>query len=352
MALTDSQIEEFRALIAQSKKPLILFDDDCDGTTSFVMLYHAIGAGRGLPVKRTPLPVEPFLRKVREYEPDMVFILDKPQCDQEFLDGITVPVVWLDHHEPQKVPGHVRYFNPRIADDNDNNPTSYWMYKIVANEKDLWLAAIGTVGDWHVPEFLDDLKKQHPDLLPETWEGIEDLYIGTRLGELIKILNFNLKGTVADMLGSIKTLIRVENPHEILDRTTARGRYLWRKYRSKAKHFENVMVDVDKEAKKQKDSAFLIFEYVNDEQSFTSELSNELILKYPKKIIVIARHHEGDVKASLRSYAGGPAIDSVVKTAREGIPGTGGGHTHACGACIPEEHWPTFLERFERALER
>lgn len=352
MGFPDAQVVAFRALVAQAKRPLILFDDDCDGTAAFVLLYHAIGDGKGLPVKKTPVPVEPFLRRVGEYKPDMVFILDKPQVEPAFLDGIGVPVVWLDHHTPINPPQqHVHYFNPHNGDEADNRPTSYWLFEFVGKPQDLWVAAFGAVGDWYVPEFLKELKRQHPDLLPRRWKTIEDLYVDTRLGELIKVVMFNLKGTVTDMMGSVKTLLKIEDPHEILDQTTARGRYLWRKYRAKAVHYLEMLDQVREASKAQEDSPFLYFEYRNDEQTFTAELSNELIIRYPGRIIIIARYHDGDVKASLRSFAGGPAIDEAVKQALEGLPGTGGGHTHACGVCIPEEHWSVFLERFKGALD-
>ena len=136
MGFTDKQFEQFRSFVKDAKRPLIFFDDDGDGTTSFTMLYHALGPGKGIPVKNGPEVSSFFTRNFAEYQPAIIFVLDKPMVSDEFIDAVNVPIVWLDHHAPQEhVQEHVHYFNPRVADDADGRPTSYWAYHLSASQK-------------------------------------------------------------------------------------------------------------------------------------------------------------------------------------------------------------------------
>ena len=347
MGFSEARIEEFRKLVAEAKRPVIFFDDDVDGVTSFTMLYHAIGEGKGVPVKKTPEVNEQFIRKVEENQPDVVFILDKPKASEEFLSRVKTPIVWLDHHEPQSIRhSHVHYFNPRLEDDEDNRPTSYWVYTMVGKKQDLWLAAVGSIGDWHVPEFLDELP---PDLLPARHETIGDLYLSERIGTLILALLFNLKGTVTETMASVKTLSRIEGPNEILGQTTPKGKFLWKKYEKLARAYKHMVADAE-EAGCKEHGQYLIYVYKNEEQTFTAELSNELLLKHPDRIVIIARHNRGEMKASLRSAPPLPGVDKPLAKALEGVRGYGGGHRHACGACIREDDWERFLSQLKEEL--
>ena len=103
MGFTPEQFEEFRGFVKDAKRPLIFFDDDGDGTTSFTMLYHALGAGNGVPVKSGPEVTDFFLRKVEEYRPDVIFVLDKPMVSDEFIDAVKVDLF----------PDEVFVFSPR-----------------------------------------------------------------------------------------------------------------------------------------------------------------------------------------------------------------------------------------------
>jgi hypothetical protein len=53
--LTDAEIKELRTELETSKKPLILFDDDTDGLSSFLLFYKflkpLVEDVKGLPIK-------------------------------------------------------------------------------------------------------------------------------------------------------------------------------------------------------------------------------------------------------------------------------------------------------------
>src|SRR3989344_6764795 len=109
--LSQQQIQEIRDALEQAKNPLFFFDDDTDGLTSFLLLYRKYKKGHGVPVKAPQTEENLYLRKIREYDPDLVVVLDRPVLPQTLLNQMHVPVVWIDHHEPVSRQG-VQYYNP------------------------------------------------------------------------------------------------------------------------------------------------------------------------------------------------------------------------------------------------
>ena len=82
--------------------------------------------------------------------------------------------------------------------------------------------------------------------------------------------------------------------------------------------------------------------YSDAKYSFTKEISNELIYNYPNKIIVIAREKSGEMKCSLRN-TGKTNLAELLQKILPQTGGYGGGHEHACGACIPTEKFEAFI---------
>ncbi len=351
MAITDDEIAVIRAALDQSARPLLFFDDDCDGTTSFVQLYRYKKEGKGVPVKASPVLDKKYARKVEEYQPDLIFVLDKPMVDEAFFDAVKTPIIWIDHHKPQDVSKwkNVRYFNPRIHDDKDNRPTTYWANKVAGGP--LWVATVGAVADWHVPDYLDAFAEKYPDLLPPKRDRAEDLLFHeeSKVGRLARIISFNLKGTVQETMKSVLVLTRIETPYEILNQTTPRGKYLYKKYAHLAAKYEALLHRAKAAAKK--DDPVLLFTYSDDSMSLTSDLSNELLYLFPEKLIMIARKHGGEYKYSLRS-AGKYEIPPMLDRALHGVEGYGGGHTYACGACVKENDDDKFVAAIRTQLKK
>jgi len=152
MALTKKQLKEIKKQLDNCKKPLIFFHDDPDGVCSFIQFYSYIGDGKGVIVKSRPLIDMKFLRKVQEYEPDKIIVLDIAQMEQDFVAQAAAPILWIDHHGPQEI-HDVKYFNPRLSNPKDNSCVSQITYDAV--KKNLWIAAVGTVGDMQWPKKTD-----------------------------------------------------------------------------------------------------------------------------------------------------------------------------------------------------
>ncbi|RMF54834.1 DHH family phosphoesterase [Candidatus Woesearchaeota archaeon] len=342
MSLSEKEISEFRVLLESSEKPFFMFDDDPDGLCSFLLLYRAVMRGRGLPIKARPALDESFVRKVVDYSPDRVFVLDKPLVTQEFIDEVNRDVVWLDHHPPVKR-RKVKYFNPMLNNANDNRPTSYWAYKIV--DGDLWVAMTGCVADWHIPDFVGEFRKKHPGLLPENIRKPEDALFKSRIGELARIFSFVLKGKTKEVLQSIKVLTRIKSPEEILDQTTAQGKFIWKRQKRIHDEYREILSGI-----KVGEDKIAVHIYKANKMSFTSELSNEIIYRHPDKIVIIGREKSGEIKSSIRSSD--VKLPPIIEKALKGLNGYGGGHDNACGACVKKEDFPEFLRRMKKEVKK
>ncbi len=344
MALTKQEVERIRKEIEESKNPLFFFHDDPDGLCSFLLLYGMKREGDGVILKIPPEMGPGFLKQVEYYNPDKIFILDKARVSQEFIDGAKRTVIWIDHHGPYKRE-NVLYFNPRVHDKNINVPASYLCYQVA--EKDLWISVIGTTGDWCLHPNIDEFRKKYPDLAPIKTDKPEELYFATKLGKLVKIFSFILKGDNREAMKCVKILTRIKDPYDILEQKTSAGKYIYKKYEKINKMYEELL---NHALSKVTDDRLLLYTYDESTMSFTADLSNELLYRFPDKIILVGREKGDEVKFSFRStkLLLPPVIDKILI----GVEGYGGGHEHACGICIKKMHIDIFLKNLNEELKK
>jgi len=256
------------------------------------------------------------------------------------IDAVKVPIIWIDHHDIIKNSG-TKYYNSRK--DGFGEPASCICYRVV--KQDLWIAVCGTVGDWYLPDFISEFSKKYPDLLPSKIKKPEKALYETKLGELVKMLSFILKGKTSDVLSCVKILTRIKDPYEIIEGSTAQARFIIKKYESVVEDYNRLLNEAIKSNDKSK---ILLFKYSN-RMSFTGDLSNELLYRFPKKLIIIAREKDGEMKCSLRS-SDHLSVSEILKKALIDIDGYGGGHEHACGACIKKEDFDKFVDNIRKEL--
>lgn len=353
--LTQEELTELRNAIEGSRRPLIFFDDDTDGLAAFLLIYKfAQGFSediKGVPVKDNPvLRSSIFLRKIEEFNPDRVFVLDKPIIDQEFLDNVKQDVYWLDHH-PLVERGRVKYFNPlkhhSTEYNPDNRPTSYWAYKTLEDfaKNHLWIAMFGCIGDWFVPEFAKEFHKQYPDLLPWNSKIKNPGYVlhETKLGRLCRIIQFNMKCSTEDALKSMKIMTRIGNPYEILEQQTPQGRFIYDQYEKIHRIYERIKSEMKKNRGK------LILYIYKEKFALTGDLANEIQYYNPDKVVLIAREKEDEMVCSIRSQ--NIEIRDILKKSLIGIQGHGGGHAHACGCGIKKSDFPAFIVNMKKNLK-
>jgi len=341
--LTNQQIAEIRKELQECKNPLFFFHDDADGLASFLLLYKYIREGHGIIIKTTPNIDKKFLRKVEEYNPDKIFILDIALVQQEFIDSVKTKIIWIDHHTPIKRYGNIKYFNPRIQNIKDNIPVSFICYQVV--KQNMWIAMIGCIGDWYWPYFAPNFKKEYPDLLPVQINKPEDALFETKLGKLIKILEFSLKGKTLEAIKCVKIFTRIKSPYEIIDQKTPAGKYIVKRANKIEQEYQSLL----KKALKTKPiNSMLLFSYLHGKISFTKDLSNELIHRFPDKLIIVARERKDEMKISIRSTK--LIIPPILKKALKEVEGFGGGHEYACGANIKKKDFKKFIETFKKLI--
>jgi len=344
--LKPSQVKKLKEQIDGCKRPLIFYDGDCDGLTSFLQLYRYKGEGRGVVLKTKPQLTKEYLRKVEEFEPDSIFIFDVAIVDQDFIDGVKVPIYWFDHHGPYERTGkHLHYINPLHW--NETTSPCVMIHQIC--NQDMWISAVGAIADYQFPYYLDEFIKKYPKLISKKkYKNPFDIRFNTPFGKLIKIFSFNLKGTTSNALRSIKVMSRIKTPEEILDQTSPQGKFLYKKYEKLNKEYELLKKSALKSYKK--DDAFFIHKYTEDQTSFTKDLADDLMYNHPDKVIVLARQRQGYMVMSMRTTDQGPEIKDAVEKALVGIDGAGGGHAHACGAKVAKVDFERFISKLREEL--
>jgi len=334
--------QRIREELEACQRPLFIFHDDPDGLASYLLLYRIRREGKGILVKTTPKVDLQMIRRVREYEPDKIFVLDIAMMTQEFVDEARVPIIWIDHHEPQAL-RNVLYFNPRLEDISNNLPASYLCYNVAKN--DLWIAMTGIIGDWYYPEYSKEFSEKYPQLLPADLKTAEDVLFRSRLGTLVMVFSFILKGNNSDVMKLISVVSKIEDPLEILDQTTPKGKLLFKKFEYVYEKYEKLLEAAEKRVSK---DPMLVFTYHHEQVSFSKDLANELLYNHPDKIIVIGRENGDEVKISLRAKH--MPVQPALKKALEGIDGYGGGHEFACGACIKSADFQRFLKNYRAEM--
>lgn len=349
MALTKEEISKFRNILDNCKKPLFFFDADPDGLTSFLLLYRIKKEGSGVFVKKSDNFQERMRRKVEEYSPDAIFILDIPVLDS-FFDNLKITTCWLDHHPPLKIRNnHLNYFNPRVHNDSDNRPTSYWAYKIANNTEDSWIACLGNVADWFIPDYKDEVLKKHPDYFNKKAKTAPEILFSTdKLGMLYRIISLMFKTSTKDINSCIKILTRIKHYDEILEQTTSQGKFIFKK----ASKITSVYENYRKEAFDQvTEDNFCLIKLHKSKYSFSSELSNEIVFKNPDKLVVVCTEAEENYRCSLRSEKH-MVINILNETLKEVPTAAGGGHDHACGAHVSTEQFNDFITSLRKNFQK
>jgi single-stranded DNA-specific DHH superfamily exonuclease len=340
--LTEKQYQQVREELDNCQNPMFFFDDDPDGLCAFLLFYRYKREGHGFVVKTHPKLDVRSASKIEEYDADKVFVLDVANLEQEFIDASKVPVIWLDHHGPFER-NNVRYFNPRLNKKDSNIPTTYMCYKIT--KKDLWIGMLGSIADYYMPDFFDEFQKKYPDLTNDK-TTIGDLYFDSKLGTLIKIFSFCLKGKTSDVMKSMKILTRIESPYEILNQESAKGNFIYKRYKKINQAYEDLLGSAVGQTN---DDKILVFTYSDDKMSFTGDLANELLYRFPDKVILVGRKKNEDVRMSIRSR--NILIPPILEKSLSGLEGYGGGHEFACGANVKDADFKEFVKRLKSNID-
>lgn len=342
--LTSKQLSEIKEHLEKAQNPLFFFDNDADGLASFLLLRRYIGRGKGVAIKSFPDLNASYARKLYELKPDYVFVLDKPEIADGFLEEVrrlNLPLVWIDHHNvPKPQDKEIFYFNP-YYDDKTNEPVAYLCYKATGKKDDLWLAMIGCIGDSQLPDFADEFGEKYPELWGKNIKTAFQAFYTTEIGKVAKILSFALKDRTTKVVAMLKFLMDVKSPYEILDEEKARS--ILQRFKQINDKYSRLLEKAKKFAK----GRVLFFQY-GGEFSLSADISNELSFLFPDKIIVVAYIKGNKINISLRWKKD---VRELTLKAIEGLEGaTGGGHEHATGARVAVEDLPKFKENLMKLI--
>jgi len=330
--LTKKQVKEIREHLDKAQNPVFFFDNDQDGLCSFLLLQRFAEKGRWVAVKSYPEMDKGYFRRVGELGADYIFILDKPVVGEGFwkeVEQVNIPVVWIDHHDVradgEEVPGFVNYYNPVYNRKSTNEPVSALCYHVAQKKKDIWLAVVGCISDSFLPDFYSDFLKKYPDLGKKS-DVAFDVFYDSRIGDMAKMLMAGLKDTTSNVVKMLRFLMRAKTPYDVLEET-AKNRSFHQRYDFIKTKYDRLL---EKALAARTESKLLLFTYGGD-MSMSGELSNELMYRFPEKIIVVG--YSNGVKMNLS--ARGDNVKKVLLKAIEGLEDSrGGGHDNAVGAQI------------------
>lgn len=342
--LPESEVNEIREHLNNAQNPLFLFDNDVDGFCSFLLFRRYLGRGNGVAIRSYPELNKSYARKIEELKADYVFILDKPVVSKEFLDEIrlrNIRVVWIDHHES---PFHraseadvegINYYNP--LKHKMSFPVTYMAYKIVNNKRDLWIGVLGCIADIYKPEFMNEFNKQYPELACNNNDPFFCIY-ETDIGRVIRIIDFALKDKTGNVMKMIRYAYKMNSPYDILNENKENYTII-RRFNEIDKRYQKLI-------KKAQEDVYgdLIFFTYGGEFSISANISNELVYRYPDKLIVVAYLKDNKINISLRWK--NKNVRELTLKAIEGLESaSGGGHEHATGAQILAKDLDEFRRR-------
>ena len=340
--LTKKQIKEIREALEQSQNPLFYFHDDQDGLCSYILLRRYLGRGKGVAVKKIPMPEE-YFRRVKEFNPDMIFALDLPNISKEFFDEVAklnLPVVWIDHHDISlKLPKFVKYYNPFLKNKKKYEPVSLLCQQIVNNKQDEWISLIGCISDKMIPNFYKDFLKQYPELGIKAKDAF-DIYYKSELGKICRMLGAGLKDKTTNVMKMIRFLISASGPYDVLNETKENST-MHEKFNEISSKFYRL---VEKAKANYDGEKILFFRYAGD-TSMSSSVANYLSYLFSDKIVCVSYINGEEVRLSIR---GKGVRENVLKILKKIKNSYGGGHGDAVGAGMNLSD----LDFFEKELRK
>lgn len=351
LMLTEKQIEEIKEHLEKAQNPVFLFDNDCDGLCSYLLLRRYIGRGKGVAVRSYPELDVGYAKRISQLKADYIFVLDKPILSKEFfdeIDSMQIPLVWIDHHESKEQEKMAKNYNVYLYNPlmnkgkyKSHEPVTALAYSIVERKEDVWIAVIGCIADHYLPDFADEFNKRYPDFFGKVKEPFE-AYYKTEIGRIARAFNFGLKDSISHVVQLQNFLLNSNGPEDVL--MEVEGNKSFRETYKRIKDRYDYLII---EAEKNKSEKTIFFTY-GGETSMSADLSNELSYKYPDKYIIMAYIKGQMSNVSMRGRKVRMILEKVLKNFPEA---TGGGHEDAVGARLKTEDLGKFRELFEELLK-
>ncbi len=340
--LNNFQIEEIKEELNKSQNPLFYFDNDQDGFCSFLLLRRFIGRGIGIPVKTSPLDMN-YFRRIDEFNPDYVVILDQPRVSSDFFESLrerNIPILWIDHHEKDfNFPDYIKYYNPLYSDSPENVPVTKICYQINSKKEDLWIYIAGCIADKYLPPENKIFFQEYPDLGLNS-ESAFNIFYNSEIGKISRMMGIGLKDKTSSVNKMIHFFIGVKTPYEVLEENL-KTRSLHKRFLEVDNKFKNLIAKAKLNVI---GSSNLIFFKYSGNISMSADLANRLSYDYPEKIIAVCYLNQGKVNFSIR----GKKIKTKLIEIMKDFPfSSAGGHEDAIGGQISSDQIVDFKNKLE-----
>ena len=274
--------------------------------------------------------------------------MDKPKVSIDFLNEAhkyNLPIVWIDHHpNEEEIPKFVNYYNPLLNKEKTNEPVTALCYQISERKEDLWISITGCISERFIPENYNKFKKQYPELTTES-EDPWELYHNSEIGKIARMLSFGLKDKISNVVIMLKYLMKSKSPYDVLNENP-KNKQLHKRFNEIEEKYRRLISEAKEKSSQYKN--LLIFEY-SGETAMSSDLSNRMMYLFPKKIILILRTKDNEIKVSGR----GPNVREVYLEAIKDLEhARGGGHEMAIGGQFQKDDLEKFKEKIIEILEK
>lgn len=343
--LAKKEILEIREHLERAQNPLFFFDNDQDGLSSFLLLRRCYDKGNGVPVKTSPLDKE-YFRRIPEFNPDYIFILDQPTVSEEFFSLLrerNLPVVWIDHHKPEEgaVPEWVNYYNS-LLNGKKGEPVTKICYEVTKRKEDMWIMVAGCIADKFFPSEYKEFSQNYPELSIKSRIPFKIFY-DSEIGKISRMMGTGLKDRTSLVMRMIRFLLIVKTPYEVLEEK--KENYDMHK---RFHEINSKLSALFEKGKKSVSGNLLFFKYSGD-TSMSADLSNKLNYTFPKKLVVVVYLKGARVNLSVR----GKEAKKIVTKAIKGIDfATFGGHDEALGIQMNESDLMDFEKNLKLILDK
>ncbi len=384
MNKVESRILKIRELISNSKRPLMFFDTDTDGSCSFLQLREAFPhIKKGFPLSKDD---ESQARGAEEIEKktDLVIFFDTPFVKKELIEKIgDRKVIWVDHHndfgmrefcDSENFVG----LNPLWFNENDNRCSSYWAYRIADKKENLFYVAMASVADFYLLDVLRELYEYDRSLFRVLFNitdekrkeifafldnyTFDDYSVNQKRAEYIHFLSyegglilfkyyfdliFKFEKDEDFAIGALKNIEKL-SPAEFKGELVEGKSKYFEKFSLVMDEYKKVYKELSKKAKGEYVYAF----HEDTVISFNRQISEELMYRVKEcKVVFSAYKKSGKPFVSCSFRGRNFDVNELIQESVNGLNGRGGGHMYAAGCIISSEDFDEFKRRVDEKLK-
>ncbi len=386
-------LETIRNKIQKSSKPLMFFDVDTDGSTSYLQLKRVFKKIKGFPLDKDFKKQKKLLNLIEDFSKfDLILVFDIPFLSRDLLSefynelGFKGEMIWVDHH-----PGNdenlikefnIFHFNPLNFNEKDNRAASYFAHLISDSLDNLDLVSLGTVSDFFLLDILIDfynydkfkfklLFKIKEEKLKEIFDFISknkfnDDKVREEREDIIRFLSyesgmgkyknfFDFICKLENIEDSVKAFRIIEklSMEDLIAEINAGKSFPFNEYLEISKQYNERLNKVLTELNGTNNPEINLYcyDYIG-KISFAKTLAEELNYKLSNsKVVCVCFKKFGKEWYSCSIRGKGVIVNEIVFESLQGLNGRGGGHPFAAGVSINAKDYSKFKARLRKKFE-